>query len=792
MARAASVAIEFIGLVSLQVGTCGRFDKRRKALSRLDHRPILTCDGAAGINPNSRVGDNIAPMRNSRTNSPLDQHLLAPTSLDALAIRCGIQPEYKSALGEITEASAETRRALLHAMGIAADTDAAAARSLAELDRAEGERALPPVCVLHQTKPPHRISTTRPPADVVNWTIALEDGTTRTGQADWDSLAELEPASDRVGPSGDGETPERRALPLPTDLPCGYHELTTDHGRAHLIVTPGKCWLPEAIEQGDRLWGVSAQLYLLRSKEDWGIGDYSDLARLAQILIPRGASLIGLNPLHAMFLDEPEHASPYSPASRLLLNVLNIDVGQVAQMMGSALVDGAKLDPGFQAELERLRALDQLAYTDVARVKLPLLEKLYDEWREPRHASKRLVFDAFRRDQGPWLERHILFLALRDHFTRQQPSTPCWRDWPPEFHDPASPSVARFAADHASLVTFHAWLQYLADWQLEAAADAASPMRIGLYRDLAVGADRCGAETWANQSAVVASAQVGAPPDIYNRSGQDWGLPPFNPRTLREEGYRSFIELIRANMRHAGGLRIDHVMGLQQLYWVPTGSSPKDGAYVRYPLEDLVGILSLESTRHRCLVVGEDLGTVPDGFRDAMSDANILSYRVLYFEKSNDGFAPPASYPKLALAVSSSHDLPTLRAWWEASDLALKEQLDLFPESSLATKAKEERARDRLELSTALRGEKLVQGNVEPNELFAAAHEFLARTRAALTVVQLDDICDEVLPVNVPCTSEEEHPNWRRRSSMTLEELSTAPRLEAIQTIMQNAHRSGR
>ena len=310
-------------------------------------------------------------------------------------------------------------------------------------------------------------------------------------------------------------------------------------------------------------------------------------------------------------------------------------------------------------------------------------------------------------------------------------------------------------------------------------------MAVGLYRDLAVGGDRSGAETWANSAAVVRDAQVGAPPDIYNPQGQDWGLPPFHPVALREEGYRGFIELIRANMRHAGGLRIDHAMGLQRLYWVPVGKSPSDGAYVRYPMEDMIGILALESHRHHCLVVGEDLGTVPEGFRERMAAANILSYRVLFFEQDDEGgFLPPDDYPRLALAVSGSHDLPTLRGWWERRDLDLKEHLGLYPSSDEATSQRERRERDRSNLLRALRQQRLLSHEEEPDAgaLARAVHTWLARTKSVLAMAQIDDLTDEIEPVNVPTTSLE-HPNWRRRISLTLREMADSPRFNDIADI---------
>jgi 4-alpha-glucanotransferase len=385
------------------------------------------------------------------------------------------------------------------------------------------------------------------------------------------------------------------------------------------------------------------------------------------------------------------------------------------------------------------------------------------------------AFETFRERAGPAFERSCLFLALRTHFAKARSSAGDWHEWPKEFRSCNSSAIERFATEQAVAVTFQAWLQFIADSQLRACREAAGEMAVGLYRDLAVGADPGGAETWANPLAVVDTAQVGAPPDIYNPQGQDWGLPPFSPRALRAEGYRSFIDLVRANMRHAGGLRIDHVMALQQLYWVPKGKSPAEGAYVSYPLEDLVGILALESHRNRCLVVGEDLGTVPHGFRERMERGNILSYRVIFFEKDESRYIAPEDYPPLALAVAGNHDLPTLRAWWRGQDLKLKHALNLFPTELEAARAASDRDEDRQALDRALRKTEVVgNSSLDEGSFVEAAHEFLARTPCVLTMLQLDDITGEVDPVNVPTTSSE-HANWRRRQSVELEQLSEQP-----------------
>jgi 4-alpha-glucanotransferase len=698
-------------------------------------------------------------------------------ALDALATRNGIEPSFLNALGEQRRTSPDTQRALLAAMGVQADNEAQAQAALQASDRADWERALPPVRVACSDPGPVTVDLVLPSGTgEVAWRVALEEGGEIDGRASFAALALRETGE------LEGQRLERRRLAL-EGLPWGYHRLSVQPGGGEtvLIVTPGTCWLPPAVDQGQRLWGVAAQLYLLRSAGDWGIGDFGDLRRLVGLLAARGADVVGLNPLHAMFLDAPEHASPYSPASRLLLNVLNIDVASLPELAGCAEAQALVASAEFQGRLEACRAAALLDYAGVAALKVPVLRLLFAACRTAADAGRWGAFEAFRRNQGAAFERGCVFLALRQHFAGLGQAQADWHGWPEEYRDPAAPAVGRFAAEHADLVAFHAWLQWLADTQLAAAAAAADGMAIGLYRDLAVGADRAGAETWSGARTVVADAQVGAPPDIYNPAGQDWGLPPFHPRALREEAYRSFVDLVRANMRHAGGLRIDHVMALQHLYWVPRGRPPQEGAYVSYPLDDLVGILALESQRHRCLVVGEDLGTVPEGFRERMAEARILSYRVLFFEKDEDGFLPPGRYPALALAVAGSHDLPTLRGWWEAGDIALKERLHLYPDADGAAKARQERMQDREQLLAALRAEGLLPraGEVEVEALVRAAHSYLGRSRSALAVAQIDDITDEAEPVNVPSTSDE-RPNWRRRLSLTLEQLSAGPRLDAV------------
>ncbi|MGD0965665.1 MAG: 4-alpha-glucanotransferase [Candidatus Acidiferrales bacterium] len=694
---------------------------------------------------------------------------MRPSLLDTLAESFGIEDAYRDAQKKIQRTEPETKRLLLAAMGIDASDDARIAAILNKLERAGWELALQPVYVVNAEAGPIAIDLTLPSkAREVQWTLSLEDGGEKRGYAEIAALV-------LVGKHEfDGERLERRKLTLGDDIPWGYHRLKINGVSAEtlLIVAPGRCWAPTCMSEGKRLWGVSAQLYTLRSEGNWGIGDFGDLVPLVHGLRARGADIVGLNPLHAMFLDNPEHASPYSPASRLFLNVLYIDVKALREFADCAEAHELVASVDFQERLDKCRSSALVDYTRAAELKLEVLRVLFKHWSLPANPN-RDSFEAFRQERGEALERSCVFHCLRQEFGSQDLALRDWRYWPEAYRQPESAAVAAFAIEHREEVTFMAWMEWLADSQLRSAADAASGMEIGLYRDMAVGADRMGAEAWSNQKAFVSGVHIGAPPDPYTSAGQDWGLPPFNPRALKEEGYRVFVELIRANMRYAGALRIDHVMALQHLYWVPESRSPKQGAYVRYPLDDLVGILALESQRNRCLVVGEDLGTVPDGFRERMAEANILSYRVLFFEQNSKtgAFRKPGVYPERSMAVASNHDLPTIRAWWEGSDISLREQLSLFPDPESAADQRKQRIRDRRQLLRALRQEGLL-GDAAPcnaGELMLLVHAYLARTGSFLAMAQVDDIAGEIDPVNIPASLD--YPNWRRRLSVTLGQL---------------------
>jgi glycogen operon protein len=688
---------------------------------------------------------------------------------DALAEAYGIEGEFVDAHGKTQRTSDETKRSLLKALGAEISDEDDARSALDALERKTWLRVVPPVLVTPQLDTLDIPVTLPSTAAIVHWRLSLEDGAELSGAVEFATLDMIEARS-----LDDGRYEQRR-LSLYGAIPFGYHRLQIDgsEGEMALIVTPGACVLPDSLRDR-RGWGVAVQLYALRSARNWGIGDFGDLQRLAGILAASGADVIGLNPLHALFLDDPEHASPYSPQSRLLVNVLNIDVTAAPGFDDGSSTRDLVTSVAFWDRLAACRASSLVPYADVCDLKLSVLQRVFagDAAR-----SRSAEFQSFVSGGGGELRDGCLFQVLREHFTAQDPELRDWRLWPQAFHDPHTESVRAFEAEHREELRFQYWLQWVADEQLAGAAKAVATagMRIGLYRDLAVGSDPNGVEAWSNPAAVVQTASVGAPPDILNPRGQNWGLPPFHPMALREEAYRSFIQLVRANMRHAGAIRIDHVMALQHLYFIPANASPADGGYVRYALDDLVGILALESMRNNCLVIGEDLGTVPAGFRERMAAANILSYRVLFFEKTEDGttFLPPDAYPSAALAVVASHDLPTLRAWLDGSDITLRVTIGAIDESE-AAKQRIARETDRVALVSALAREGLLRPTESPDDdaFVATAHAFLARSGAVLVMAQLDDIAGETDPVNVPTTTNE-YPNWRRRISVSLEDLAT-------------------
>ena len=663
--------------------------------------------------------------------------------LERMAALVGISPDYTDAYGQSVQTGTATRQALLAALGLDISSESGAQESLARLERLK--KGPVPATITAESDKPSAIEFRASPAKPA-WILIEEDGTVHEGE-----LAK-------------GEV----SLDLPA-LPMGYHRLRFGERETTIISAPPRCWEPDTLQGETKLWGTAAQIYSLRSERDFGISDYSDVGLAAEHIGRLGGAFLGLSPVHALFASDRSKISPYSPSSRLFLESIYIDPTAVEGFSQSGA--GKLLEaPEMQERLTRLRNAQLIDYAEVWALKRPLLDTL---WAHFQTSGRHSAFEAFRRTGGEALEAHAAFEALSEHFREQGRF---WiGEWPEEYRSVHSVAVRRFRLDHAERIAFHAWLQWLADVQLDQAARRAQAagLPIGLYRDLAVGADGGGSEIWATPERYAPALSIGAPPDPLGPQGQDWGLPPFNPLTLEEQGLAAFHDLVSANMRHAGAIRIDHAFQLQRLFLIPCGAPASHGAYIDYPFEAMLAVLRVESHRAQCLVIAEDLGTAPEGFSDAIMDSGVLSYRVLPFERDGAALKRPQQYPRPALAVLTTHDLPTFTGWWRGLDIDLRQTLGIFNPAK-AESERAARAADKQHLIDALADEGLLSPSRSPEKPpLEDTMRYLARTSSVLTSLQVEDASGELNQPNIP-GMDMGHPNWRRRLSNTLEAI-TAP-----------------
>ncbi|HLI16976.1 MAG TPA: 4-alpha-glucanotransferase [Rhodanobacteraceae bacterium] len=535
-----------------------------------------------------------------------------------------------------------------------------------------------------------------------------------------------------------------------------------------------RAWRPPVLEHDGRRWGISVQLYGLKSARNWGIGDFSDLATLVRGAASLGAAVVGINPLHALFPWHPEQASPYAPSSRRFINPLYLDIEAIDDFERCAAAHEYIARPDFQRRLRDARAAAWVDYASVTSLKWPVLAMLYREFRrrclgrerDPRAAA----FRAFRRERGAALRSFAVFHVIAE--VQQEVD---WHRWPAALRDAASLDVERFASGHLEAVEFHEYVQWQAALQLQRvnAVVRACGMSIGVYADLAVGAAPDGAEVWSAQEAFVRMVTIGAPPDALNLRGQDWRLPPLKP----DHAVAHYGDLLRDTMQQIGALRIDHILGLMRFFWIPARAEPSAGAYVRYPWRALLALLVDQSRHHHCLAIGEDLGTVPPGLREAMHTAGILSCRLLYFEDRDGEFPRPDAFPAEALVAAGTHDLPSLPMWWRGDDINLRERLRLWPDREAQAREFTSRERARHALVDRLRSEGLYADNSVPEDApVEELYAYLSLTPCKLLMVQLADVLGERVQVNVPGTSGE-YPNWRARLSRPLGEALEDPRM---------------
>jgi (1->4)-alpha-D-glucan 1-alpha-D-glucosylmutase len=695
-----------------------------------------------------------------------------------LCAQHGVLTDYHDVWGHRHEASTEALVKLLAELGVEASSPEAAALAEREARAAREREVLPPVVAITAGAAEWAVPVRLPePTTSLRWTLAVEGGSEHRGEM-------------RVEGGEAREVQLRIAQPLP----LGYHRLRLE-GRPEevlLVAAPEHCHEPPALA-GGRTWGPAVQLYALRSERNWGIGDFGDLATVIEQWSRQGAGVVGVNPLHAMFGHNPLHTSPYSPSSRLQLNTLYLDVEALPDLQECEPARQWLRSPEVQARLAALRAAPTVDYEGVAQLKTALLRKLYRNFRE-RHlatgSNRAAEFRRFQATRSPDLRLHASFEALQAHFHAQDSLVWGWPVWPEAYRQPESPEVQEFIAEHEDEVEFYEYLQWQADLQLARLSRRCRErgMAVGLYLDLAVSVDRAGSDTWGHQAAYASGATVGAPPDEVNPNGQGWGLPPLRPDGLKRD-VSLFVATLRAAMRHAGAVRIDHVMGLMRLYWIPPGASARDGSYVLYPLQVLLAIVALESERNRCMVIGEDLGTVADEMRAAMLQREVLSYRLLYFEREHGGaFKAPESYPHKSLVAVSTHDLATLAGWWRGHDLDVRQALNLFPTPQMLEQQRQERGHDRLRLLNMLQQRGLLppEGHIDASgtqpiapAVSEAVHAYVAGTPAQLMMVQLEDALGVADQANLPGTVDE-HPNWRRKLPLGLETMAHNPRVSAL------------
>jgi 4-alpha-glucanotransferase len=541
----------------------------------------------------------------------------------------------------------------------------------------------------------------------------------------------------------------------------GYHRLEFGDRHVTVAVAPTRCVTIADRAAGKHLWGVAAQVYSLRRPGDGGIGDATAVRQLAEGAARHGADAVALSPVHSLFAADPGRYGPYSPSSRLFFNPLFAD---------PEIVFGVERVAQHRREDQRLEQGALVDWRPAAEAKLGLMRRLFEDF-EARDLSNQTQlagdFGAFVQEGGDLLRGHALFEALHGRWLRSEPSLGFWRNWPQAFRlglaQANDPEMTAFLEAEGSAVRFHQFLQWLAARSFEAAQKAATDagMKIGLISDLAIGMDRAGSHAWSRQSDLLLGLNIGAPPDEFNRAGQDWGLSGFSPRALVASGFEPFLATVRAAMRYAGGVRIDHIMGLQRLWLIPEGASAAEGAYLEYPLDDFLRLLALESHRHGAVVIGEDLGTVPRGFRRRLSEAGIAGMDVMWFERNRGSFRTAARWRRDAVSMTTTHDLPTVAGWWSGNDMAVRGALGL----ATAGEA-EERQSDRRRLWRAFAAAGTAEGPAPPPDdpapVVDAALGFVASSPAPLMLAPMEDLLALRDQPNLPGTIDQ-HPNWRRR-----------------------------
>ncbi len=722
--------------------------------------------------------------------------------INELSNLCGIIPEYWDIFGCRHETPIETQKAILKSMGLKADTSSELVAEIKKRRMRPWNVFIEPSIVIPYTGQPLLLTVHVPirtgDESSISFRCAIEDENEQVCTFSY-SYCDINIVEGRII---DGIQHLKINLTLDTVKPIGYFNLRILYMSAgfglsatsRVIITPEKCYLPPAFEtppddalavelhaKKNRTWGLCLNLYAIRSDKNWGVGDFSDLRRITEWTANLGCGFIGINPLHAIPNKRPYGISPYSPVSRLFKNFIYLEVTAVPDVAESSAALELMATDHFMEKITTLRDLELVDYEAVAALKIKILRLAFDSFFDTHYLKGSPRGEAFKRyihREGSLLEEFALFLAIQAAIKIES-----WTDWPSEYRNVRDTEVDTFRKDNKMDVLFYQYVQWLIDLQHDGIAERAHQlgMQVGLYQDLAVGSSGGGFDSWIADGLIAGGIDVGAPPDDFNPTGQNWGFPPFAPEKMKATGYEFLVRTLRKNMQHAGALRIDHALGMFRLFWIPQGSMAEFGAYVIYPSEEILRIIALESVRNKTVVIAEDLGTVGEDVRETLLRFRMLSYKLLYFERNypDPSFKMPDRYMDLAICSVTTHDLPTLYGYWSGRDIEEKTRLGLYPNESLRQQHIFERERDKGLLLHALKSLDLLPESLSADpsafgvmipSLGITIYEYLSLSPSKLLGISLDDIIGTLDQQNMPGTVDT-YPNWLQKTSVSLEHI---------------------
>ncbi len=731
--------------------------------------------------------------------------------INELSDLCGVIPEYWDICGKKHVTTLETKKALLNAMRIKTDSEEDLLHEINKRKWKQWQNIIESVYVFSVNEQPIKIPVFVPVREGkekkmrLSWTIESEDG-----QRD-----EFTISGENISFSKqqwiNGERYIKIYLQDKIHRQCGYYEIYVEceylgnvssnlnlkQGKSRVILTPDVCYIPPELSRG-KTWGLSVNLYSIRSFRNWGIGDFTDLKEIVRWTADLKAGFVGINPLHALQNTRPFGISPYSPVSRLYKNFIYLDIEHIPDVSESEGAQAIVKSAPFKKEVERLRNKKQIDYEKIAILKKEILRHAFNSFYEKHYlqdTQRAKDFKKYISEEGSSLESFSLFMALWEHMMKAYHAY-TWQQWFEYYRNPNSNTVKEFKRLHEKEILFNSYIQWLIDEQLKEINRLTKElgMVVGLYNDLAIGSVKGGSDVW-NYQDIVGEADVGAPPDDFSPDGQNWGFPPLIPEKLKETGYELFIQILRKNMKYSGALRIDHAPGLFRLFWIPYGMSPKEGAYIKYPSEDLLRIIALESIRNKTMIIAEDLGTVAENVRETLGKFQMLSYKLFYFERNypEPSFLKPERYPEMALCAVTTHDLPTLYGYWKYQDIKVRKKLGKYLDISLFKRHMEERKRDKKLIITALKSvgilpdgflsERKKVPQMTP-ELCLAIYQYLAMTPCKLLLVSLDDILGTLNQQNMPGTVDS-YPNWVQKIALRIEEIISDKRFFTLSDMLR-------